>query len=94
MSIDETISLPMAATRFFAGITGEEYADVELEVDTQTWLYEVEGGYEKETYEDVPYLIPYPVKGSEKAVIILPGEDSVIKAWNGRLRKGLILRWH
>lgn len=88
MNIEEGISLPMAATRFFAGITGEEYRDVEMEVDTQTWLYEIDGGYEKETYEDESYLIPYPVKNSERAVIILPGGGFGYKSMERKRQEG------
>lgn len=42
-------------------------------IDTTTWLNCLQPGLFEETYTDVPGLVPFPVEGSDKAVIIIPG---------------------
>ncbi len=42
-------------------------------IDTTTWLNCLKPGLFEETYTDVPGLVPFPVEGSDKAVIIIPG---------------------
>lgn len=51
----------------------KEYADKKAVIDTYTYVGSICRGREKETYEDVPYLVPFLVKGSDKAVIVIPG---------------------
>lgn len=41
--------------------------------DTMVWKDEVLDGYAKETFDDVPFLVPYLVPGSKKVVISCPG---------------------
>lgn len=41
--------------------------------DTLVWRGEILDGYAKETYTDVPFLVPYLVPGSEICVIACPG---------------------
>ncbi len=75
---------PFIYTLLFASsIVGEEYKDKESIVDTFTYLYEIKGGYEKETYEDSPYLIPYLSEGSDLAVIVIPGGGFGYKSMDG-----------
>lgn len=63
-----------ALLRFlFAGIRGEKFKDHREAIDTWTYLAEIKPGFGKETYEDVPYLTPFLVPGSRRAVIVVPG---------------------
>lgn len=73
---------------FLRGLVGEEYRDAERDIDTYTWMHEIRGGFERETYEDEPYLIPYPVKGSERAVIVIPGGGFAYKSMDGATGEG------
>lgn len=57
----------------FMGICGEEYKDRRKTIDTLTYLSEIKPGLEKETYEDVPYITPFIVPGSKRAVLVVPG---------------------
>lgn len=41
--------------------------------DTLVWRDEVLEGYAKETFDDVPFIVPFLVPGSKKAVISCPG---------------------
>ena len=73
----------------FAGaIVGDEYKDSEKTIDTFTYLYEIKGGYESETYEDKPYLIPYLSEDSDTAVIVLPGGGFSFKSMDGSTSEG------
>lgn len=47
----------LSTFQFVQGIVGEEYQDNEQKIDTFTYLFEIKQGFEKETYEDAPYLI-------------------------------------
>lgn len=70
----------LAKLKFLESLVISKYKDVEQIMDTFTYLYEIKSGYEKETYEDEPYLIPYLVDGSDKAVIIVPGGGFAYKS--------------
>ncbi|UZM98090.1 alpha/beta hydrolase [Lysinibacillus sp. MHQ-1] len=48
----------------------------------------MEGGYEKTTYEDEPYLIPYAVANSDSAVIVIPGGGYSFKEMDGGTTEG------
>ncbi len=68
----------------FAGMmVGENYYDVEQTADSFTYFYEIQSGFEKKTYEDIPYLIPYPVENSRGAVILIPGGAYGYKSIDG-----------
>lgn len=41
--------------------------------DTMTYKTEIAPGHASENYDDVPYIIPYIVEGSDKCVISVPG---------------------
>ena len=72
----------------FRAIIGDDYRDVEQELDTVTWLREIKPGYEKETFEDEPYLIPYLSERSDSAVIVIPGGGYVFKSIDSDTREG------
>ena len=72
----------------FRAIIGDDYRDVEQELDTVTWLREIKPGYEKETFEDEPFLIPYLSEGSDTAVIVIPGGGYVFKSIDSDTREG------
>lgn len=89
MNIDyKTDDLILSTIAFAQAIVGDSYADVEQTLDTFTYLYEIKGGYEKETYEDAPYLIPYIVPGSDRAVIVIPGGGYGYKSMDGGTAEG------
>lgn len=51
-------------------------------------MHEIQGGYERETYTDVSCLIPYVVRGSERAVIVVPGGGFGYKSMDGSTGEG------
>ena len=81
-------NLMFATFKFAKDIVNTEYEDAEQAIDTFTYLYEIKSGYEKETYEDEPYLIPYLVDNSKGAVIIIPGGGFGYKSMDGTTGEG------
>ena len=73
MKIEGHPNYLITISRFFKEIRGNKFVDIEATVDTFTYTNNIQRGYENETYEDVPYLIPYTVENSDRAVIIIPG---------------------
>lgn len=59
------------------------YEDISIIGDTFTYLHEIKGKWECETFEDIPYLIPYEVENSEIAVIVLSGGGFIYKTIDG-----------
>ena len=53
--------------------TTKLHFDRQKVIDTTTYLNSIKTGFVEETYTDVPGLVPFPVEGSDKAVIIIPG---------------------
>ena len=88
MNIDYDGNLLISTMRFTDVIAGEDYKDVERVIDTFTYLQAIKGGYEKETYEDEPYLIPYVVKDSDSAIIVIPGGGYGYKSMDGTTNEG------
>lgn len=80
MKINYDAKFTMSSTDFYTSIIGEKYIDVEEKVDTYTYFHAIKPGYEKETYEDVPYLIPYLVEESDSAIIVIPGGGFAYKS--------------
>lgn len=74
--------------KFLKAIVGDEYKDKEEEIDTFTYLFEIKQGFEKETYEDKPFIIPYLVDNSKGAVIIIPGGGFGYKSIDGSTNEG------
>lgn len=67
-------SKSMAMLRYaMSGIRGDAFHDSRSVTDTWTYLAEIRPGFSKETYEDVPYITPFLVPGSRRAVLIVPG---------------------
>lgn len=81
-------NMALASLAFAKAIVNEAYADEESTIDTFTYLKEIKSGYEKETYEDEPYLIPYVVEGSDEAVIVVPGGGFGFKSMDGGTSEG------
>lgn len=86
MNIDYNNNLIRSAMKFWDILTGD-YKDVEKDIDTLTYYYEIKGGYEKTTYEDEPYIIPYLTKESSKAVIIISGGGFIYKSMDGETKE-------
>lgn len=72
-----------ATVAYARGIIGEDYKDIQDLADTFTYQHEILGGYEKETFEDIPYIIPYIVDGSQDLVIVLSGGGFAYKTIDG-----------
>lgn len=88
MNIDYGGNLLISTMRFTDVIADKDYQNAERTIDTFTYLQAIKGGYEKETYEDTPYLIPYAVKGSDSAVIVIPGGGYGYKSMDGTTNEG------
>ena len=88
MNVGRGGNLFLYRLKFFADLTGERFRDVERTMDTFTWLYEIQGGYELPTYEDRPYLVPYLAAGSDRGVIVLPGGGFGYKSMDGEYGEG------
>lgn len=83
MNINQEDGLLLETIPFLEAIVGTEYVDQEETIDTYTYLYEIQRGHEKTTYEDQPYLIPYLVEGADSAVIVIPGGGYGYKSIDG-----------
>lgn len=88
MNIDYGGNLLISTMHFTDVIADEDYKDVERTIDTFTYLQAIKGGYEKETYEDEPYLIPYVVEDSDSAIIVIPGGGYGYKSIDGTTNEG------
>ncbi len=89
MNIDYSKKNTLLATlKFVNAIVNKKYVDEEKTIDTFTYLYEIKGGYEKETYEDEPYIIPYLVDNSDSAVIVICGGGFGYKSIDGTTSEG------
>ncbi|MBP3255587.1 MAG: alpha/beta hydrolase [Clostridia bacterium] len=89
MNIDyNQTNLLLSAYDFSRGMVNKEYEDAEQVMDTYTYLYEIKNGYEKETYEDEPYIIPYLVDNSDLAVIVICGGGFGYKSMDGATNEG------
>lgn len=53
-----------------------------IDTYTDTWVKKEDAAY-RDTFEDVPYLIPFIAEGSKKAVIIVPGGGYCTKGMDG-----------
>lgn len=84
MKIKKDESVLSATINFGTVIVGNKYDETaEEHIDTFTYVHGIKGGYEKETYEDVPYIIPYLVDNSRFAVIVIPGGGYGYKSIDG-----------
>lgn len=78
----------LSTFKFLNGIVGEKYQDAEQDIDTFTYLFEIKQGFEKETFEDQPYIIPYLIENSKGAVIVIPGGGFGYKSMDGSTGEG------
>lgn len=88
MDIDKSMNRYDATVTYAKKIINEDFEDIKEIGDTFTYLHEIEGGYEKDTYEDIPYLIPYIVEGSKDVVIVLSGGGFAYKTIDGSTSGG------
>ena len=73
MEIGSTFSRTLTGLRFIRALIAPYRPSSKKVLDTFTYMTEIRPGFQKETYEDVPYLVPFPVPGSRQAVIVVPG---------------------
>ena len=83
MDIDYNSNLVKSTIGFASSIVGSTYKDKAREIDTFTYFYEIRAGFEREVYEDEPYIIPYLVENSNQAVLIVPGGGFGYKSMDG-----------
>jgi Esterase/lipase len=88
MNINYKSNVVSSTFSFIKHIVGAEYRDEERALDTFTYQFEIKNGFEKETYEDRPYLIPYISEGSDSAVIVIPGGGFAYKSIHGSTSEG------
>ena len=89
MEIDSEPPVPVARLRFEKAITGSEYKDVLNIIDTYTYTHGIQGEYDSILFNDEPFVIPYIVENSEKAVIIVPGGGYAIRSYEGKDDEGV-----
>ena len=73
MNIRYNTNKYLATNRFLSLLAFKNPKYAERVIDTFTYSYEIRSGYAKETFEDIPFLVPYVVEGGDQAVIIIPG---------------------
>ncbi|MCP2041575.1 acetyl esterase/lipase [Neisseria sp. HSC-16F19] len=84
MKINESRGRLPATLGFIKAIVGENYsADAEQKIDTFTYAHSIKRGYEKTTYQDTPYIIPYLVPNSKGAVIVVSGGGYAYQTMDG-----------
>lgn len=66
--------------RFLKALPGDLTPKARTVIDTFTYTSCLRPGRAKPTYEDVPYLVPFLVPGSDKAVIVVPGGGFAYKS--------------
>lgn len=90
MEIKGTPNVVFQLLRFVGAIKGTKYKDAKRKIDTFTYVSEIKRGFAKDTYEDVPYLTPFLVDGSDRAVIIVPGGGYAYKSsdFDGEAKQG------
>ncbi len=88
MNINRHGSRLLSSILFASSIVNDRYSDAERKVDTFTYLYEIQGGFESDTFDDIPYLVPYLVDGSDAAVIVIPGGGFGFKSIDGATGEG------
>lgn len=66
--------------RWILALKGNRFENQKKAIDTYTANYVMKSDPNyRETFEDVPYLIPYIAEGSQKAVIVVPGGGYCVK---------------
>lgn len=88
MEIDYGGNLLLSTLDFASKIVGSTYIDAQKCIDTFTYLYEIKRGFESEKYDDQPYIIPYLVEDSDKAIIVMSGGGFGYKSMDGTTSEG------
>lgn len=83
MNIDFEANRYDATVSYARKINNTEYEDISRIGDTFTYLHEIKQGYELQTYEDIPYIIPHIVEGSKHTVLVLSGGGFAYKTIDG-----------
>ncbi len=84
------LSRPLGANLNFSNTLNKDYyVDAERIMDTMTYATTIKSGVENATFTDVPYLIPYVVKDSDSAVIVVCGGGFVNKSINFGAHEGV-----
>lgn len=83
MNVDLHRSNLSSTLAFIKALVGDSYVDNEKDIDTFTYKYEIEAGYESEKFDDQPYIIPYLVDDSDEAVLVIPGGGYAQKSMDG-----------
>ena len=92
MRINHHTTTTLATMAFFMGTATDDEAR-ERDCDTFTYLTEIKPGYERETFEDEPYLVPYVARDAEGApspvgCILVPGGGFGNKSMDGDVNEG------
>lgn len=66
--------------RYVFSLPGEKFKDKRTVMDTFTYVSAIKRGHASQTYEDVPYLVPFLCEGSDRAVIVVPGGGFAYKS--------------
>jgi acetyl esterase/lipase len=64
----------------FAKVIGRDFIDDVDAVNAVTYAFEIKRDGAQETFDDTPYLTPFLVPDSDRAVIILPGGGYALKS--------------
>lgn len=70
----------ISTIHFFMSIAGTKIPKNTQAYDMYTYISTIQPGTEKQTFDDEPYLIPFLVPGSDRAVIIVPGGGFTYKS--------------
>ncbi len=73
MKLNEVSDTWDALMQLVPYLAGTELQDVKALFDTVSYAVEMKTGIARDTYEDIPHLVPYPVEGSDRAVLVVPG---------------------
>lgn len=91
MYIDFEANRYDATVKYARKISNTEFEDISKIGDTFTFLHEIKQGYEKQTYEDIPYIIPHLVEDSKHAVLVLSGGGFAYKTIDGSKNGGVAI---
>jgi acetyl esterase/lipase len=67
----------------FIKVIGKDFIDDPDPINWMTSQNEIRRGGAKQTFDDVPHLIPFVVDGSDRALIVVPGGGYVNKSMAG-----------
>ncbi len=80
MALTRTPRFAPVAIMRFAKVIGRDFIDDVDAVHAVTYAFEIERGGAEETFDDAPYLTPFVVPGSDRAMIVVPGGGYALKS--------------